>query len=282
MAKIRGNEQLTDSKGRPLSSLRDINALECEEKEKIYGGIIPVRLYDMFSISPQTFRGADGERKIYFTAPEGLGILRVEVRLLADDRDNVFFLEIADTRHRQMELSFCIINDPASPRFDVDVDQHGKYNYFATSGRNIPEEIRSFHAGLYPNQTHRGLRLFPEFFPTFERFVDALGMEIILAEPLTYDNAIRYEKYGFEYLTGRQLMLEIDEGFKPGNILYRRLDGSSPFRMPGMERTVKGRSWAIHDGVMDTPWDGILIYKSVDQHAGVNTFPSRNGTNLFR
>jgi hypothetical protein len=282
MAKIRGNGQLTDSKGRPLFSLRDINSLEREEKEKIYAGILPVRLYDMFSISPQTFRGPDGKRKIYFTAPEGLGLLRVRVRLNPEDRDNIFFLEIADTRHRQMELAFCVINDPASPRFDVDVDQDGRCNYFATSGRNIPEEIRAMEAGLFPNQTHRGLRLFPEFFPVFESFVDALGMEIIVAEPLTYDNAIRYEKYGFEYLTGRQLMLEIDEGFKPGNILYRRLDGSTPFRMRGMERTVKGRSWAIHDGILDTPWDGILIYKSVGEHAGVNTFPTRNGTNIFR
>jgi len=282
MAKIRGNEQLTDRKGSPLFSLRDINSLEREEKERIYGRILPVRLYDMFSISPKTFRGLDGERKIQFTAPEGLGLLRLEVRLHSGDRDNVFFLEIADTRHRQMELAFCVINDTASPRFDVDVDQDGRYNYFATCGRNIPEEIRAMQAGLYPNQTHRGLRMFSEFLTTFELFVDALGMEIIVGEPLTYDNAIRYEKYGFEYLTGRQLMLEIDEAFKPGNILYKRLDGSTPFRMRGMERTVRGRSWAIHDGILDTPWDGILIYKSVAEHAGVNTFPSRDGESLFR
>ncbi|HKZ18046.1 MAG TPA: hypothetical protein VJ161_11365 [Geobacteraceae bacterium] len=282
MAKIRGNEQLTDRKGRPLFSLLDINSLEREEKERIYGRILPVRLYDMFSISPKTFRGPDGERMIHFTAPEGLGLLRLEVRLHSGDRDNVFFLEIADTRHRQMELAFCVVNDPASPRFDVDVDQDGRYNYFATSGRNIPEEIRAMQAGLYPNQTHRGLRMFSEFLTTLELFVDALGMEIIVGEPLTYDNAIRYEKYGFEYLTGRQLMLEIDEGFKPGNILYQRLDGSTAFRMRGMERTVRGRSWAIHDGILDTPWDGILIYKSVAEHAGVNTFPSRDGESLFR
>jgi hypothetical protein len=130
-------------------------------------------------------------------------------------------------------------------------------------------------AGLFPNQTHRGLRLFAEFFPIFERFVDALGIEMIVAEPLTYDNAIRYEKYGFDYLAGRRLMQMINEGFKPDGVLYRRLDGSTPYRMPGMGGTVHGRSWAIHDGVLDDPWDGVRIYKMIGEYAGINTFPEQ-------
>lgn len=275
MTKIRGNRQLTDRRGRPLFSLRDINSLVQDEKERIYGRIIPPRLYGMFRISPDTFLGLDGRRKVHFTAPEGLGLLRLQVRLDDHAGDNVFFLELADTPHRQMELAFCVINDPAAARFDVDRDEQGRYNYFATSGRNIPEEIRAMEAGLFPNQTHRGLMMFSEFLYGLELLVDALGMDIIIGEPLTYDNAIRYEKYGFEYLTGRQLMMEIDEAFRPGNFLFRRLDGSTPFRIPGMERSVRGRSWAIHDGIMDRPWDGLQIYKLVGKHAGVNTFPSR-------
>lgn len=275
MTKIRDNKQLLDARGNPLYSLRDINLLEPEEKNGIYARMLPPRLYQMFSLSPETLLGADGERKVLFTAPEGLGFLRVSVRLHADDRDDVFFLEIADTQHQQMELALCIIKDPEYPRFDVDLDVDGRYNYFASQGRNIPEEIRAMNAGLFPNQTHRGLRLFSDFFASFELFVDSLGMEIICAEPLTYDNAIRYEKYGFDYITGRQLMLEINEGFQPGNFLYTRLNGSTPFRMRGMERTARGRSWAIHDGILDTPWDDILIYKKVGEHAGINTFPDR-------
>ena len=130
-------------------------------------------------------------------------------------------------------------------------------------------------AGLFPNQCRRGLRMFGEFFPCFERFVDALGMEMIVAEPLTYDNAIRYEKYGFDYLTGRRLMHEIDRGFQRGGSLYTRLDGSSPFRMPELARTVRGRSWAIHDGIMDQPWNGVRIYKMVGQTPQIDTFPGR-------
>lgn len=275
MARLPGNRQLEDARGRQLFTLRDINMLEQREKELMYRTILPRRLFDRFAISPDTFKGSDGGRKVRFIAPEGLDFLRIEVRLSPEDRDCVFFLEIADTQFHQMELAFCIINDPASPRYDVDVDASGRDNNFCTLGRNIPEEIRAMEAGLFPNQTHRGMRMFPEFLELFERFVDSLGMEIIVAEPLSYDNAIRYEKYGFDYITGKRLMQEINEGFKEGNIYHRRLDGSTPFRRPGFEKTVLGRSWAIHDGILDTPWDDIRIYLQVGRNAGIDTFPER-------
>jgi hypothetical protein len=275
MAKLAGNTQLCAADRKLLFSLLDVNSLGTAEKERIYGSLIPPRLFEMLGISRETFCGTDGERKISFIAPPGLGLVRIEAKLRQMDRDTVFFLDLADTRYRQMELSFCIISDPAAPRFDVDLDPSGRDNCFATMGRNIPEEVRAMAAGLFPNQTRRGLRMFGEFFSLLERFVDSLGMEMIVAEPLTYDNAIRYEKYGFDYLTGRRLMLEIDEGFKPGGILHRRLDGSSPFRMPGMERTVRGRSWAVHDGILDEPWDEVRIYKMVGRCSEINTFPER-------
>jgi len=275
MAKLPGNSQLASADGKPLFSLRDINRLDEAEKELIYGRLIPNRLFGLLDISPATFCGADGVRLVSFTAPEGLGLLRIEARRSPADPDPVFFLDIADTQFRQMELAFCIISDPTAPRFDVDRDDAGIYNYFATHGRNVPEELKAMKAGLFPNQTRRGLRMFADFFPMLELFVDSLSMEMIVGEPLTYDNAIRYEKYGFDYLTGKRLMQEINEGFKPGGVLSARLDGSTPFRMPGMEKTVRGRSWAIHDGILDEPWIGVQIYRMIGGQAGVNTFPDR-------
>ncbi len=281
MAKLTGNVQLTSADGRPLFSLRDVNALPVEEKNRIYGGLIPSRLFELFAISPLTFCGADGGEKVKVIAPAGLGLMRMEVRLHPDDRDAVFFLDITETHYRQMDLAFCIITDPRAPRFDVDMDSAGQNNYFATHGRNLAEEERSMAAGLFPNQTRRGLRMFGEFFTLFERFVDSLGMEMIVAEPLTYDNAVRYEKFGFDYLTGRRLMEAINGWFQPGGELTLRLDGSTPFRCPGQEKTVRGRSWAIHDGIMDEPWDDVLIYKMVGESAGINTFPDRENEKEF-
>jgi hypothetical protein len=199
----------------------------------------------------------------------------LQVRRQPGDRDFLFFAELADTPYRQMELSFCLVNDPRAPRFDIDVDPFGRDNCFGTLRRNIPEEIRAMEAGLSPNQVRKGLKLFSRFFQRLERFVDALGMDTIVAEPLSYNNAIRYEKYGFDYIAGQQLMRWIDREFRPGGELYLRLDGSTPFRRPGMEQTVRGRSWAIHDGILHRPWDGVKIYKTLGIDAGVDTFPER-------
>lgn len=281
MPRLPDNIPLSSAEGQQLSALTHINALDTIEKEAIYRGLIPLRLLQLLGIPS----AGDNTGRVKIIAPEGMSLARIEVRDNPTDRRTVFFLDIAETHYSQMELSLCIINDPFSPRFDVDIDENGNDNCFCTLGRNIPEEVRAMRAGLYPNQTGRGLRMFSEFFHTFERFVDSLGMEMITAEPLTYDNAVRYEGYGFDYLSGRRMMLEIDREFRPGGILFRKLDGSTPFRQPGMERTVHGRSWAIHDGILDEPWEGISlntildepwedikIYRMVGRPAAVRTF----------
>ena len=268
-----------DAAGRSLRSISAINRLKDLEKEAIYARLLPLRLYDMLGLSRGILCSAGGERLVSIIAPSGLPLLRIEVRARPDDSDTMFFLELSDTQYHQMELSFCIICDPSAPRFDVDIDEHGKINWFASHGRNVPEEVRAMQAGLFPNQTRRGLQLFSEFFPLMERFTDSLGMEMIVAETLSYDNAIRYEKYGFDYLRGKRLMLKIDREFEPGGRYFSRLNGSTPFRLPGMERTVRGRSWAIHDGILDEAWDEVQIYKMIGVHAGINTFPRREQEN---
>src|SRR5512133_2466497 len=266
MSKLSGNIQMVSEQGRELTSLRGINELETAEKERIYTTIIPPRLFELLEISTATFCGRDGLRRVSIIAPQGMGLARIEVKKNPDDPHTVFFLDIADTHYRQMDLSFCIISDPSAPRFAVDVDSSGNDNCFTTLGRNIPEEIRAMRAGLFPNQACRGLRMFGEFFSLFERFVGSLSMDMIVAEPLTYDNAIRYEKYGFDYLNGRRLMAEIDREFAPGGRLTARLDCSTPFRRPGMEKSVHGRSWAIHDGIMNEPWEDVRIYRLVGEN----------------
>ena len=275
MSKLPGNSPLLSRDGQALTSLAAINRLDIPEKEALYATLLPKRLAETLQFDPATLCNPAGERLVQVIAPEGLSFVRIEVRARPDDADVVFFAELADTQFHQMELAFCIICDPAAPRFAVDVTEAGAVNYFSSQGRNQLEELRAMQAGLFPHQTRRGLRMFGDFFALAERFTDSLGMEMIVAEPLSYDNAIRYERYGFDYLTGKRLMLEIDRQFQPGGRLQQRLDGSSPFRIPGMEQTVRGRSWAIHDGILDEPWDEIRIYKMIGVDAGLNTFPDR-------
>lgn len=275
MAILPGNSQLTDAIGHPLRSLLEINRLKQPEKELLYSRLLPPRLWEVLGVAGDTPGNHAPEDLVRIIAPTGLPLLRIEARMKPDDRDVVFFLELSDTQFHQMELSFCIICDPTAPRFDVDVDEQGAINWFASHGRNISEELRAMRAGLFPNQTRRGLQMFADFFLLLERFTDALGIAMIVAEPLSYDNAIRYEKYGFDYLRGKRLMREIDREFQPGGRYFLRMDGSSPFRMPGMEKSVRGRSWAIQDGILDEPWDGVEIYRMIGVDAGIITFPDR-------
>lgn len=266
---------LLDRHGLPLLSLGEINRLPPVEKERIYGTLIPDTLFDDFAIDRTTYYGSGGHRLVHFICPAGLGLLRIEVRRQPADRDCLFFVELADTPYRQIELAFCMINDPRSPRYDIDVDVFGRDNCFGTLRRNLGEERKAMAAGLSPNQVRRGLQLFSPFLQRLEAFVQSLGIDSIVAEPLSYNNAIRYETYGFDYITGKQLMLWIDREFQPGGHLFRRLDGSSPFREPGMEKSVRGRSWAIHDGILERAWDGVKIYKVPGVDAGIDTFPGR-------
>ena len=89
---------------------------------------------------------------------------------------------------------------------------------------------------------------------------------------INYHNAIRYERNGFGYMEGRKQMEEIDREFLPGGRLYERLDGSTPFRMKGAEKSLRGRSWAIKDGILGGPWTSPKIYKPVGKSVGLNTF----------
>lgn len=267
-------KRLKDSQGLPLSSLKEISYLPQEAKSQVLGALIPQAVSRKLALALDA-QGAvlTPDERVQIIAPSGLGVVRIEVRRQPQDHDCVFFLELADTPFGQLELSFCIINDPDSPRYNIDYDIYGRSNDFGTTRRNLEAEKAAMEAGLSPHQIRPGLRGFRDFFERFEAFVAAMGMQTIVAEPLSYCNAIRYESYGFDYIYGKQLMHWIHSAFQPSGCLYQRLDSSTPFRQPGMAGSVRGRSWAIHDGILDQPWDDIKIYKSVGKHAGVETFP---------
>ncbi len=129
-------------------------------------------------------------------------------------------------------------------------------------------------AGLAPGQVRPGLRLLGEMMHLLERFASRLGTSIISCEALFYHNAIQYERLGFGYLEGKKLMEEIDREFHPGGSLYSRLDGSTPFRRGGAEKSVRGRSWAIQDGILGNPWTSPKLYKPMGKAVGMTTFRS--------
>lgn len=259
--------------GVKLYSLRQINALSTPVKEEVYRHLLPTQLLKGYGVDPDTLCDAQGNRLVAFNCPEGSMRVEIDVRPEAGFPDPLLYLELADTRLNQIEVMLFVVNDPNGERFGTDRDWRGERTMFGTLQRNVPEEIRAMEAGLAPGQVRRGLRLSRTLIPLFERFVRRLSHDYYLMEPLAYHNAILFERLGFNYVQGLRKMQWIHDAFQPGGPLHEALDGSTPFQQPDAWRTVRGRSWAIHDGILGEPWHGIKMYKRVSVHAGVDTFP---------
>lgn len=258
--------------GLPHLTIHDLNQMGKETKERLYSLLIPDKVFDLFDIDRRDFTNRQGERVVKIIASERTLFAIIEVREHPGDQDCIFFLEIEDTAFYKVDINFLIINDPHGPRFNTDLDENGRRTKFSTVKRNIPEEIRAMEAGLAPGQVRPGLRLFKDFVQIARDFMLAMGQDMVVSEPLGYNNAIIFESQGFGYIRGRRKMEEINKGFQPGGELFRMLDGSTPFRKPGAEKTVRGRSWAIHDGILGEPWRGIEMYHPL-KPANVCTFP---------
>ncbi len=263
----------TRVEGLAFTSIQELNSLPLAVREALYLRLVPDELFDRLAIDRRTLQNTLGESVVRVLALEGQGWARVEVRATAADRDPVLLVDVEMSPFAVPELTFVQITDPAGERYGIDRDEGGQDTLFGTAGRNLREEARALAAGLAPGQVRRGLRLLGRVLETMEAWSRLLGKEIFLVEPLFYHSAILYERRGCAYLLGRERMEEIDRGFRQGGALVPRLDGSNPFRQPGFEKTVRGRSWAIHDGVLDGAWGGVKMYKEVGRHAGVATFP---------
>jgi hypothetical protein len=259
--------------GSRLYSLRQVNELPAPDKEEIYRHLLPNQILEAYGIDPATLCDAQGNRLVTFTCPSGSSVVEIDVRSEPGFPDPLLYVELSDTRLNQIEVILFVVNDPAGERFQTDRDWHGERTMFGTLRRNIPEEIRAMEAGLAPGQVRRGLRLSSTLVPMFESFVTCLSHDYYLMEPLAYHNAITFERQGCNYVQGLRKMQWIDGAFQPGGCLRERLDGSTPFRQADAWRTVRGRSWAIHDGIMGEPWYGVRMYKRVGQQASVDTFP---------
>jgi hypothetical protein len=255
-----------------LYSIQQVNKLPHEQMLQVYRHLVPLEVLLRFGIDPETL--ADGEGHVLFECQPGLSSVEVSLRHAWDAEDPVLYVQLADTPNNQIEVVLFIVNDPTSERFDTDRLPDGTSTYFGTLTRNIEEEVRAIEAGLAPGQVHRGLGATRRLMPILEHFVAGLHHDAFYIQPLAYHNAILFERLGFAYMLGLGRMEWIHKQFTLGGLLFERLDGSTPFRRPGAEGSVRGRSWAIHDGIMGEPYGGVKMYKRTGIHAGVVTFPS--------
>jgi acetoin utilization protein AcuC len=249
-----------------------INAMPEEEKRAIYMRVVPRELLSRFSLPSSDSQRIQNFVKFQFAS----GTSDVEMSLYHEERfpDPILYGHLTDTLNGQIHILLYILNDPNSPRYDVDCMPDGRATKFGTLCRNLEAEEAAMNARLAPGQIRHGLRMLQDATLTFENFIKFLGHEIYFVEPLYYHNAIIFERYGFSYQEGRRFMERIQEGFGVGGDLHARLDNSTPFRSPAAQNSIRLRSWAIHDGILGEPFTNVTMYKHVGRSSGVNTCPN--------
>lgn len=260
-----------------------INAMEQSAKVACYRSILPSRCFaHLHEVDPTRFSLEGSEDEAFGVVAEantGTAHLRVPAHRV--NRDFCISLDLDEAGAGQLRIGFVVINNLIRPRFDIDVDENGQVTMLGTAGRNIEQELAAMADGLGPCQVRHGLGLMAAMLPRLEEFATRAGYVAICLEPLTYHNALMYERYGFSYMTGRKRMVAIDAAFAPGGVLHEAMDGSSPFRMPEMASDPRGRSWAIHDGILDK-LDGdrrldSQMVKVIGHHADIDTFTGDQG-----
>jgi len=255
-----------------LDGIAEINMLPPSVREEVYLRLVPDGLLASLALDRDALRSEAGRRLVRIAAPDEASWARVELRAAHDDRDPTLLMDVGMSAFGVPELSLVQISDPRSARFAIDRDEDGLDTLLGTVRRNAAEERRAMAAGLAPGQVRPGLKMLGAVLETMDDFCRLLGQEFYLVEPLFYHSAILYERRGCGYVFGRERMEAIDEGFRPGGDLHRCLDGSSPFRARGQEHTARGRSWAIHDGLLEGPWEGVKMFRAPGAPAGISTF----------
>lgn len=253
-------------------SISAINKLSADEKFNIYRRFIPQILFEKYSL-PHNLIDDQGRNLLTLRCEAGSGDVILDLRHEYDALDPLLFAHLTDTVFDQIHVLLYVVNDPNSPRFDIDRMPDGTPTQFGIFRRNIPAEISAMDAGLAPGQVRRGIRSLRYSIQAFESFITSLEHQLYFVDPLAYHNAIVFERYGFTYQEGRSLMERIHQGFQPDGELTLILDGSTPFRQPWMVSSIRGRSWAIHDGVLGEPYTNVTMYKRIGENAQVNTFP---------
>jgi len=258
-------------------SVQALVGLPSQVRRRLYRVLIPPALLTRFNINPFTWNDREGSSCVQAVEDGSPGLLNISCRLAEAASDPIFCLELADNAINGVDLNLVQINDPFATRFGIDYDDEGQPTMFGTLRRNLGEEVRAMEAGLSPGQTRPGLRASADVFTHLDAFMALLAHQSIFLEPLTYTSAWIFERQGFAYIRGHKLMEDIQREFQPGGKLHAALDGGSPFRQPGQWTSVRGRAWAIQDGILsaiEARWNDLRMVKQIGRNAGVNTFPA--------
>jgi hypothetical protein len=257
-------------------TIRQLNNMPENIKQRMYRGLLPPALLTRFGIDPIHWTDINKAPRVFLRADENSEKMLITAQNSQNATDEFFALELADNSLNGIELNLIVMNDPTTPRYSIDQTEDGAPTLFGTLKRNVKAEEQAMQAGLAPGQVRVGLGGSRLVFEQIEAFLSMLGHRAYFLEPLTYASAWVFERRGFAYVRGHKLMDDIQRGFQPGGKLYQCLDEGSAFRKRDQASTVRGRAWAIHDGILDVldlRWDNLRMVKQIGRHAGVETFP---------
>ncbi len=263
---------LTQGRKEPVA-LREVTEWDLERQRMLFRILVPLHVLARYHIDPVL--GTDPAGNPVFFARQGLaeGSYKFELFHEGGFPEPIAELELADTQFNQIEVVWVTLQDPLAHRYDTDILPGGSSTMRGTVGRNVVAEEGAMMAGLSPGQVRRGLHAFGWLAERIETLMLCLNQHEYVAQPLFYHTAVLFERYGFSYIQGKALMEEVQNGFQPGGEYYARLDESSPFRRRVLADTVRGRSWAIHDGVMGDRWDRVRMVKRLGVQAHISTAP---------
>ncbi len=263
---------LTRGRIEPVS-LREVTEWDLERQRMLFRILVPIQLLVTHHIDPIRMTDPNGLPVGFARRGTNEGSYRFELYHAGETAEPMAELELADTQFNQIEVVWVTLQDPLAHRYDIDILPGGDTSMRGTAGRNVVAEEAAMAAGLAPGQVRRGLRAFGTLADRIEIFMLCLNQHEYMAQPLFYHTAVLFEQYGFSYVQGEALMEEIQNSFQPGGELYAKLDESTPFRRRALADTVRGRSWAIHDGIMGDRWDRVRMVKRLGVDLCVRTAP---------
>ena len=263
-----------------MAKLARLNQLPEAEKNWAYSLLIPPSLFSRYQLDPATGMNPAGEKCITIEAPADKPEASITLVSTTADKDPVFFTEVSDTRDLvQLSWDFVMINDPDAPRFYTDQTPSGGSRWLNWKTRNRTEELMALSSGLAPGQIRSGLGLTSEVNDCLDVFCDAVGFKSLTLEALFYHNAIYYERHGFRYFQGEPMMRWINQEFGEGGRIRERMDGTA-FRRRHFASVIRGRSWAIHDGILEDCchpdwdfWEPPRMYRMVGAKCRIETAP---------
>src|SRR5271157_1915421 len=104
-------DQLLKTFGKEISSLRGVNSLPPELKERVYASLIPPDLLSAYGVDPSTLVDREGHRAFQFDFPPDQGFVKIQFRRSTSEIDPIVFIHLSDTNYNQVEFEWIIIND---------------------------------------------------------------------------------------------------------------------------------------------------------------------------